>query len=88
MGARQQARAWCDDRAGLHPSAARIPVDPQALRLPARRCLLGLNAGTPTPLVAEWAGHTVEVLLRIYAHCIDGDDDRWFGAMEDALGRG
>lgn len=24
-----------------------------------------LNAGTPAPLVAEWAGHTVEVLLRI-----------------------
>ena len=47
-----------------------------------------LNAGTPAPLVAEWAGHTVEVLLRIYAHCIDGDDDRWFGPMEDALGRG
>jgi integrase len=47
-----------------------------------------LNAGTPAPLVAEWAGHTVEVLLRIYAHCIDGDDDRWFGPMNDALGRG
>jgi integrase len=26
-----------------------------------------LNAGTPAPLVAEWAGHTVEVLLRICA---------------------
>src|SRR5260370_31177194 len=37
-----------------------------------------LNAGTPATLVAEWAGHTVEVLLRTYAHCIDGDDDRWF----------
>jgi integrase len=24
-----------------------------------------LNAGTPAPLVAEWAGHTVEVLFRI-----------------------
>ena len=30
----------------------------------------------------------LEVLLRIYAHCIDGDDHRWFGSMEDALGRG
>jgi Recombinase len=47
-----------------------------------------LNAGVPAPLVAEWAGHTVEVLLRIYAHCIEGDDDRRFGPMEDALGRG
>ncbi len=47
-----------------------------------------LNAGVPAPLVAEWAGHTVEVLLRIYAHCLDGDDDRWFGVMENSLGQG
>lgn len=46
-----------------------------------------LNSGTPAPLVAEWAGHTVEVLLRIYAHCLEGDDERWFGSMEDGLGR-
>ena len=46
-----------------------------------------LNARTPAPLVAESAGHTVEVLLRIYAHCIDGDDERWFGPMDDALGQ-
>ncbi len=44
-----------------------------------------LNAGTPAPLVAEWAGHTVEVLYRIYAHCLDGDDERWFTRMEQAL---
>jgi len=47
-----------------------------------------LNAGAPPPQVAEWAGHTVEVLHRIYTHCIDGDDERWFGAMENALGEG
>jgi integrase len=47
-----------------------------------------LKAGTPAPLVAEWAGHTVEVLLRIYAHCIDGHDERWFGPTGDALGMG
>jgi hypothetical protein len=45
-----------------------------------------LNAGTPATLVAEWAGDTVEVLYRIYAHCLDGDDERWFGRMEQALG--
>ena len=44
-----------------------------------------LNAGTPATLVAEWAGHTVEVLYRIYTHCLDGDDERWFTRMEDAL---
>ena len=24
--------------------------------------------------MAEWAGHSVEVLLRIYAKCLDGSD--------------
>jgi len=37
-------------------------------------------------MVAEWAGHTIEVLYRIYAHCPDGDDERWFARMEQALG--
>ena len=45
-----------------------------------------LNAGAPGPQVAEWAGHSVEVLYRIYAHCIDGDDERWHKQMEDFLG--
>jgi hypothetical protein len=38
-------------------------------------CLsLRLNAGVPPTQVAAWAGHSVEVLLRIYAKCIDGQD--------------
>jgi len=45
-----------------------------------------LTAGAPGPQVAEWAGHSVEVLYRIYAHCIDGDDERWHKRMEDLLG--
>jgi hypothetical protein len=31
-----------------------------------------LNAGVPAPQVAEWAGHSVGVLLRVYATCISG----------------
>ena len=31
-----------------------------------------LNAGVPAPQVAEWAGHSVDVLLRFYAKCISG----------------
>ncbi len=38
-------------------------------------CLSGwLNAGVPPQQVAEWAGHGVDVLLRVYAKCVDGDD--------------
>lgn len=34
-----------------------------------------LNAGVPPTQVAEWAGHSVDVLLRIYAKCLDGQDE-------------
>lgn len=33
---------------------------------------LWLNAGVHAPEVAERAGHSVDVLLKIYAKCIDG----------------
>lgn len=36
---------------------------------------LWLNAGVPAPTVARRAGHSVEVLLRVYAACIDGEDE-------------
>ncbi|WP_031160263.1 hypothetical protein [Streptosporangium roseum] len=32
------------------------------------------SADVPATPVAEWAGHSVEVLLRIYAKCIAGQD--------------
>jgi integrase len=31
-----------------------------------------LNHGVPAPQVADWAGHSVAVLLRVYAKCLDG----------------
>lgn len=34
-----------------------------------------LNAGVPPTQVAEWAGHSVDVLLRIYAKCLVGQDE-------------
>ncbi|MFG1878139.1 hypothetical protein ACGFIV_25130 [Sphaerisporangium sp. NPDC049003] len=33
---------------------------------------LWLNSGVPAPDVAERAGHSVDVLLRVYAKCVDG----------------
>jgi integrase len=33
-----------------------------------------LNGGVPAPQVAEWAGHSVDALLKVYAKCIDGQD--------------
>lgn len=33
-----------------------------------------LKAGIEPKRVAEWAGHSVDVLLRIYTHCLDGGE--------------
>lgn len=35
---------------------------------------LWLNAGVPATQVAEWAGHSVNVLLRVYAKCVVGQE--------------
>jgi integrase len=42
-----------------------------------------LNGGVPPTQVAEWAGHSVAVLLRVYAKCIAGQGQ----AARDQIGR-
>ena len=39
----------------------------------------------PACRVAEWAGHSVAVLLKVYAKCIDGQDQIPKRRIEDAL---
>lgn len=46
---------------------------------------LWLNAGVPATQVAEWAGHSVNVLLRVYASCIVGQDEASRRRVELAL---
>jgi hypothetical protein len=45
-----------------------------------------LNAGRLRRWSRRGPGHTVEVLLRIYAHRLDGDDDQWLQRTEELLG--
>jgi integrase len=45
-----------------------------------------LNGGVPPTTVAEWAGHSVEVLLKIYAKCLDGGDAMIRRRVQEALG--
>ncbi|WP_163547720.1 tyrosine-type recombinase/integrase, partial [Candidatus Frankia nodulisporulans] len=47
-----------------------------------------LNAGIPATEVAEWAGHSVDILLRIYAKCLDGGGAVMRARVDDALGLG
>jgi len=43
-----------------------------------------LNAGVPRPQVADWAGHSVSVLLRVYAKCIVGQQEEAKRRIEEA----
>ena len=46
---------------------------------------LWLNSGVPATEVARRAGHGVAVLLKIYAHCFDGQADAANQRITDAL---
>src|SRR5215472_3215612 len=46
-----------------------------------------LNSGVPPTEIAAWAGHSVEMLLRVYARCVAGLEDVWISRMEAALRR-
>lgn len=68
-------RAW--DKARRAALSAEQYDSPLARRVYDLRhaCLsTWLNAGVAPRQVAEWAGHSVEMLLRIYAKCLEGDD--------------
>ena len=49
---------------------------------------LWLNSGVPATEVARRAGHGVAVLLKIYAHCIDGQAGAANQRITDALSTG
>ena len=45
----------------------------------------GSTQGFPATEVAAWAGHSVEVLMRVYARCVTGLEDVWISRMDGAL---
>lgn len=54
-------------------AASPLAETPYALRHAAVSTWLG--AGVPPAQVAAWAGHSVAVLLRVYAKCISGQEE-------------
>ena len=79
-------RAWTKARGAALTAAeqasplARRPYD---LR---HACLsTWLNGGVYPTQVAEWAGHGVDVLLRIYAKCVAGQDELAKRRISEAL---
>jgi integrase len=79
-------RTWQKARtAALSAADARSPLARRPYDLRHAAVSTWLNAGVPATQVAEWAGHSVHVLLRVYAKCIVGQDEAARRRIEDAM---
>jgi integrase len=79
-------RAWDTARKNaLTPAEYASPLAKRVYDLRHACVSTWLNGGVPAPQVAEWAGHSVEVLLRVYAKCIEGQDQTAKRRIEEAL---
>jgi integrase len=69
-------RTWRKAREYALPSqVAASPLAGRPYDLRHGGVTLWLNAGVPAPEVARRAGHSVDVLLKIYAGCVDGQEE-------------
>ena len=79
-------RAWDKARhKALTKAEAASPLAERPYDLRHARLSTWLNAGVDPTQVAEWAGNSVAVLLRVYAKCISGHDTIARQRIEDAL---
>ncbi|MGB3441956.1 MAG: integrase [Actinophytocola sp.] len=68
-------RVWAKAReATFTPAVAASPLAKRPYDLRHAAVSTWLNAGVEATRVAEWAGHSVAVLLRVYAKCLDGGE--------------
>ena len=72
-------------KAALTEAQQRSPLAKVPYHLRHAAVSLWLNAGVPATQVAEWAGHSVHVLLKVYAKCIDGQDEAARRRIDAAL---
>jgi integrase len=80
-------RGWSRARtAALTPQEVASPLARRPYDLRHAAVSTWLNAGVPPTQVAEWAGHSVAVLLRVYAKCIAGQEDAARRRVAVALG--
>lgn len=79
-------RVWRDARkAALTPAEFASPLARRPYDLRHAAVSTWLNAGVPPTQVATWAGHSVAVLLKVYAKCVVGQDVAARRRIEDAM---
>ncbi|MEU7982245.1 hypothetical protein AB0B63_27400 [Micromonospora sp. NPDC049081] len=80
------SRVWEEARrVSLPPDRVASPLAGRPYDLRHAGVSLWLNAGLPAPKVAQRAGHSVDVLLKVYAKCLDGDRSRMNERIEAVL---
>ncbi|GLY14168.1 site-specific integrase [Kineosporia sp. NBRC 101677] len=78
---------WAEARGyALTPALVKSPLGRRPYDLRHGGVTLWLNSGVPIPEVARRAGHSADVLLRIYAGCIDDEVDSANAKISRALG--
>ena len=79
-------RVWDKARkTALTPAEYASPLARRAYDLRHAAVSTWLNGGVAPAQVAEWAGHSVAVLLKVYAQCIDGQDQAARQRIDEAL---
>jgi integrase len=80
------SRAWKKARAlSLTPEQLATPLLARPYDLRHSGITWRLNSGVPPTQVAEWAGNSVDVLMRVYARCMTGLEDVWIARMDERL---
>jgi integrase len=79
-------RVWGKARAlALTPAQLATPLLRRPYDLRHSGITWRLNSGVPPTEIAAWAGHSVEMLLRVYARCVAGMEEVWIARMDATL---
>ncbi|WP_433349211.1 hypothetical protein ACQP25_35990 [Microtetraspora malaysiensis] len=82
---RAQDREAARSAAALTPEQVASPLAARPFDLRHAAVSLWLNAGVHAPEAAERAGHGIDVMLRVYAKCIDGQREIANRRIDSAL---
>jgi integrase len=86
VGSSTYYRVWAQARTyALTPAQVASPLASRPYDLRHAAVSLWLNRGVPAPEVAQRAGHSVDVLLKVYAKCIEGDRVKINKVVEDGF---
>lgn len=86
VGSTTYGRAWSKARnAAFDPGVAAGPLAKRPYDLRHAAVSTWLNGGVEPTRVAKWAGHSVRVLLEVYAKCLDGGEEAARERVERAL---